>query len=74
MLDWSKRLNIIKGLAEGLVYLHKNSKLWIVHRDLKPRNILLDSDMIPKITDFGSARTLSSDVAEERTSRVVGTR
>ncbi|KAK3134435.1 hypothetical protein QOZ80_6AG0549110 [Eleusine coracana subsp. coracana] len=71
--DWSKRFNIIKGLAEGLVYLHKNSKSWIVHRDLKAKNILLDSDLIPKIIDFGSARTLSSDVAEERTSKVVGT-
>lgn len=74
LLDWSKRLNIIKGLADGLVYLHKQSMLWIVHRDLKPKNILLDHDMNPKITDFGSARTLSSDTAEERTSRVVGTR
>ncbi|TKW22972.1 hypothetical protein SEVIR_4G263001v4 [Setaria viridis] len=73
LLDWSKRLNIIKGLAAGLVYLHKQSMLWIVHRDLKPQNILLDHDMNPKITDFGSARTLSSDTAEERTSRVVGT-
>ncbi|KAJ1260575.1 hypothetical protein BS78_10G242800 [Paspalum vaginatum] len=73
LLGWSKRLNIIKGLAAGLVYLHKQSMLWIVHRDLKPMNILLDHDMNPKISDFGSARTLSSDVAEERTSRVVGT-
>ncbi|CAL4966717.1 unnamed protein product [Urochloa decumbens] len=73
LLDWSKRLNIIKGLSDGLVYLHKQSMLWIVHRDLKPKNILIDHDMNPKITDFGSARTLSSDTAEERTSRVVGT-
>jgi interleukin-1 receptor-associated kinase 1 len=74
LLDWPKRINIIKGLAEGLVYLHKQSKLWIVHRDLKPENILLHHDMNPKISDFGSARTLSSDSAEEHTSRVVGTR
>ncbi|KAF0904561.1 hypothetical protein E2562_035456 [Oryza meyeriana var. granulata] len=71
LLNWSKRLQIIKGLAEGLLYLHKDS--WIVHRDFKPSNILLDHDMNPKIADFGSAVTLVSDVAEERTRRVVGT-
>lgn len=74
LLDWSKRFNVIKGLVEGLVYMHKHSMLWIVHGDLKPHNILLDYNMNPKICDFGSARTLSSDVAEERTSRIVGTR
>nr|CAB3471265.1 unnamed protein product [Digitaria exilis] len=36
-------------------------------------HFIFDHDMNPKITDFGSARTLSSDVAEERTSRIVGT-
>uniref|UniRef100_A0ACD5ZFT3 Uncharacterized protein n=1 Tax=Avena sativa TaxID=4498 RepID=A0ACD5ZFT3_AVESA len=71
LLCWSKRLKIIKGLTEGLIYLHK--QFWIVHRDLKPHNILLDYNMFPKIADFGSARVLSSEVAEECTSRVVGT-
>ncbi|XP_044958797.1 putative cysteine-rich receptor-like protein kinase 20 [Hordeum vulgare subsp. vulgare] len=73
LLNWSKRFKIITGLTEGIVYLHKHSMFWLVHRDLKPHNVLLDCNMIPKIADFGSARALSSDVAEERTSRVVGT-
>ncbi|XBJ15404.1 hypothetical protein VPH35_007310 [Triticum aestivum] len=73
LLDWSKRFKIITGLTEGIVYLHKHSMFWLVHRDLKPHNVLLDCNMIPKIADFGSARALGSDVAEERTSRVVGT-
>jgi serine/threonine protein kinase len=72
LLNWHRRLQIIKGIAEGLVYMHKHSLL--MHGDLKPNNILLDDDMNPKISDFGSSRLLSSDVAEEQTSRVVGTR
>ncbi|XP_037468010.1 putative cysteine-rich receptor-like protein kinase 20 isoform X2 [Triticum dicoccoides] len=61
------------GLTEGIIYLHKHSMFWLVHRDLKPHNVLLDCNMLPKIADFGSARALSSDVAEERTGRVMGT-
>uniref|UniRef100_A0A453SRX7 non-specific serine/threonine protein kinase n=1 Tax=Aegilops tauschii subsp. strangulata TaxID=200361 RepID=A0A453SRX7_AEGTS len=74
LLHWSRRFKIITGLTEGIVCLHKHFMFWLVHRDLKPHNVLLDCNMIPKIADFGSARALSSDVAEERTSRVVGTR
>ncbi|RLN12397.1 cysteine-rich receptor-like protein kinase 19 [Panicum miliaceum] len=73
LLNWHKRLQIIKGLAEGLIYMHKRSLLWIIHGDLKPNNVLLDQDMNPKIADFGSARTLSSDIEEGRTIRIVGT-
>ncbi|VAH18334.1 unnamed protein product [Triticum turgidum subsp. durum] len=73
LLNWSKRFKIITGLTEGIIYLHKHSMFWLVHRDLKPHNVLLDCNMLPKIADFGSARALSSDVAEERTGRVMGT-
>ncbi|CAO2152195.1 unnamed protein product [Urochloa humidicola] len=74
LLDWNKRLYIIEGIAEGLLYMHKHSRLRVIHRDLKPSNILLDSELNPKISDFGLAKIFSSNNNEESTTRrVVGT-
>ncbi|CAO2203500.1 unnamed protein product [Urochloa humidicola] len=72
-LNWSKRRVIIEGIAQGLLYLHKHSRLRVVHRDLKASNILLDQDMNPKISDFGLARIFGSNDTEINTKRVVGT-
>ncbi|XP_044974386.1 cysteine-rich receptor-like protein kinase 6 [Hordeum vulgare subsp. vulgare] len=73
LLPWETRYRIIYGTARGLLYLHEDSQVRILHRDLKASNILLDTDMNPKISDFGLARLFDGDRPCTVTSQVVGT-
>ncbi|KAL3362134.1 hypothetical protein AABB24_014814 [Solanum stoloniferum] len=64
VLDWSKRVSIIKGIAKGLGYLHSTEpdKPSMVHRNISVEKVLLDQQFTPLILDCGLLKLLADDV------------
>ncbi|XP_058203913.1 MDIS1-interacting receptor like kinase 2-like [Rhododendron vialii] len=60
-LDWSKRVNVAKGVAHALSYLHHKCVPPIIHQDISSKNVLLNSEMEAHVPDFGTARFLKPD-------------
>ncbi|KAJ4718911.1 putative Receptor protein kinase [Melia azedarach] len=60
-LDWTKRMNIVKGIANALSHLHHDCVPSIVHRDISSNNILLNLKLEAFVADFGTARLLQYD-------------
>nr|ACN36369.1 unknown [Zea mays] len=69
-LEWRQRYQIINGVCQGLHQLHEHE---ILHLDLNPRNILLDDDMVPKISDFGISKCLKKNQGHFYTETISGT-
>lgn len=70
--NWEARRDISIGVARALVFLHEELRPHIVHRDIKAKNILLDRNFTPKVSDFGLAKLLRDETSYIST-RVAGT-
>lgn len=72
-LDWYTRMQIAKGVAQGLEYLHDMANPPVIYRDFKPSNILLDEKFNAKLSDFGLAKLGPTDGEDHVSTRVMGT-
>uniref|UniRef100_A0A7N2LJM2 Protein kinase domain-containing protein n=1 Tax=Quercus lobata TaxID=97700 RepID=A0A7N2LJM2_QUELO len=61
-LSWGTRIQIVKGVANGLSFMHSLDKP-IAHQNIKSRNVFLDSDFQAHITDFGLARGIDNSTS-----------
>ncbi|CAN1159121.1 MDIS1-interacting receptor like kinase 2 [Linum perenne] len=57
-LDWGKRFEVVRGIADALSYMHHEVSPPVIHRDVSSKNVLLDSDLVAHVSDFGTAKFL----------------
>ncbi|XP_009787460.1 probable LRR receptor-like serine/threonine-protein kinase At3g47570 [Nicotiana sylvestris] len=73
-LDLTQRLKVMVDVASAMEYLHGGHLFVVVHCDLKPSNILLDGDMVAKVSDFGISKLLTAEtlIAHTKTLGTIG--
>ncbi|KAI5412944.1 hypothetical protein KIW84_057531 [Lathyrus oleraceus] len=73
MLIWKERIQVLKNVAAGILYLHEGWEVKVLHRDIKASNVLLDKDMNARLGDFGLALMHEHHGQVASTTKVLGT-
>jgi serine/threonine protein kinase len=71
-LSWNLRMKVALGAAKGLAFLH-SAETKVIYRDFKTSNVLLDSNYIPKLSDFGLAKDGPTGDKSYVSTRIMGT-
>ncbi|MEM7164274.1 MAG: serine/threonine-protein kinase [Planctomycetota bacterium] len=70
-LSRSEKLQLLAAVCDAVQHAHQHG---VVHQDLKPANVLVDASGLPRVIDFGIARTADhGPEAAETPSALVGT-
>ncbi|KFK38942.1 hypothetical protein AALP_AA3G180100 [Arabis alpina] len=64
LLDLTKRMKIAITCAQAIAYLHHHATPHIVHGDVRASNVLLDSELEARVTDFGYGKLMPDDAED----------
>ncbi|XP_010265601.1 PREDICTED: probable LRR receptor-like serine/threonine-protein kinase At2g24230 [Nelumbo nucifera] len=65
LTTWRFRHKIALGTARALSFLHHGCSPPIIHRDVKASSVYLDSNLEPRLSDFGLAKIFGNGLEDE---------